>query len=157
EYLASAPSQALILRFTADKPGACSGTLRFTDAHQAVSTIAGNILTASGKLANGLEYETQLQVLPAGGKVVPENQGFRIDRADALTIIVVAATNYAPDRARGWRSDHPHQRLTAQLRAAASRSYADLRNAHLTDYQRLFRRVSLNLGGDPELLSKPTD
>jgi alpha-L-fucosidase 2 len=157
EYLASAPSQALILRFTADRPGAYSGTLRFADAHQAVSAIAGNILTASGRLPNGLEYETQLQVVPAGGAVTQENQGFRIDRADALTIIVVAATNYTPDRARGWRSEHPHQRLAAQLRAAASRTYADLRSAHLTDYQRLFRRVSLNLGGDPALLSLPTD
>ena len=157
EYFASAPSQALIFRFTADKPAAYSGTLRLADAHQAVPAISGDTVTLSGKLANGLEYETRLQVVTTGGTITSDDQGIRIDRADALTIIVVAATNYVPDRSHAWRGPHPHERLTAQLRAAATRSYSDLRNAHLTDYQRLFHRVSLDLGGDPSLLSVPTD
>jgi alpha-L-fucosidase 2 len=157
EYLASAANQALIFRFTADKPGAYSGTLRLADAHSAPVQIAGNVLTSTGKLANGLEYETQLQVLNSGGTVTAFRGNFLIDKADALTVIVVAGTNYAPDRARAWRADSPHARLSAQLRAAAARSFSDLRAAHLNDYERLFRRVSLDLGGAPETALIPTD
>src|ERR1035441_3715427 len=56
EYLASAPQQALVLRYTADKPGAYSGTLRLNDAHGARTLAAGKLLTAGGKLAHGLQY-----------------------------------------------------------------------------------------------------
>src|ERR1035438_8588737 len=56
EYLASAPQQALVLRYTADKPGAYNGTLKLTDAHAAPTTASGNLLTAGGELANGLRY-----------------------------------------------------------------------------------------------------
>src|SRR6476646_10331706 len=63
EYLASAPQQVLILRYTADKPGAYNGTLKLSDAHAARTTAAGNRLSAAGKLANGLQYETVVQLV----------------------------------------------------------------------------------------------
>jgi len=155
EYLASAPQQVLVLRCTADKPGAYTGALKLIDAHAARTTASGNLLSAGGKLANGLLYETTIQVINTGGRITASADGvLRIDHADALTILVAAGTDYVPDRARGWRGDAPHERILAQLQAAA-KSYADLRAAHLADYQRLFRRVSLRLGsGAPDL---PTD
>src|ERR1017187_2253516 len=156
EYLASAPQQALVLRYTADKPGAYNGTLKLTDAHAARTTASGNLLTAAGKLANGLQYETAVQVVDTAGHITASPDGvLRIEHADALTILVTAGTNYLADRARGWRGDAPHERVAQQLRAAAAKPYADLRAAHVADYQRLFRRVSLSLGGGaPDL---PTD
>ena len=157
EYFASAPNQLLVFRFTADKPGAYSGTLRFADAHSGLPVVDGNVITAAGKLENGLEYETQIQVIHTGGSLSSEGNGLRIAGADSLTILVGAATNYVPDRSRAWRGDHPHARIAAQLREASARPYADLRDAHLADYQRLFRRVSLDLGGDPALAHVPTD
>src|SRR5262245_10884302 len=157
EYFASTPNQAILLRFTADQPGAYTGILRFADAHQAVSRITGNILAASGSLANGLVYATQIQSLNTGGPVTTKSGQFRIDHADALTVIIAARTNYAPDRSKGWRTGAPHERLTAQLRAAGARTWRDLRTAHLADYERLFRRVSIDLGGDPKAGAIPTD
>ncbi len=156
EYLASAPQQALVLRYTADKPGAYNGTLKLTDAHAAPTTASGNLLTAAGKLANGLQYETAVQVVNTAGHITASPDGvLRIEHADALTILVTAGTNYLADRARGWRGDAPHERVARQLRAAAAKPYADLRAAHVADYQRLFRRVSLSLGGGAADL--PTD
>jgi alpha-L-fucosidase 2 len=156
EYLASAPQQALVLRYTADKPGAYNGTLKLNDAHAARISATGNLLMAGGSLANGLQYETDVQVLNTGGRVSASADGtLRIENADALTILVAAGTNYVADRARGWRGDGLHTRIAAQLKAAAAMPYADLRAAHVADYQRLFRRVSLKLGsGEPDL---PTD
>ena len=156
EYLASAPQQALVLRYTADKPGAYNGTLKLTDAHAARTTASGNLLTAAGKLANGLQYETAVQVVNTAGHITASPDGvLRIEHADALTILVTAGTNYLADRARGWRGPAPEERVEAQLKAAAAKPYADLRAAHVADYQRLFRRVSLSLGGGAADL--PTD
>ena len=157
EYFASAPNQVLVFRFTADHPGAYSGTLRLADAHHAAVAAAGNLLTAAGKLDNGLQYETRVLVLNTGGSLIPGDGTLRISRADSLTILVDAGTNYLQDRAHAWRGDDPHARVSAQLREAAARSFDDLRGAHLNDYQRLFRRVSLDLGGDPGANKVPTD
>ena len=156
EYFASAPKQVLVFRFTADKPGAYQGTLKLSDAHAAGTQAAGNLLTAGGQLANGLRYETAVQVVNSGGRVTASADGtLHIEHADALTILVAAGTDYSPDRARGWRGEGPHERIVAQLRAAAAMPFTGLRAAHLADYQRLFRRVSLSLGaGGGDL---PTD
>src|ERR1039457_66598 len=156
EYFASAPQQVLVFRFTADKPGAYQGTLKLSDAHAAGTQAAGNLLTAGGQLANGLRYETAVQVVNSGGRVTASADGaLHIEHADALTILVAAGTDYSPDRARGGRGEGPHERIVAQLRAAAAMPFTALRAAHLADYQRLFRRVSLSFGpGGGDL---PTD
>jgi alpha-L-fucosidase 2 len=146
EYFASAPQQVLVFRFTADKRGAYSGILKFADAHNARSTAKGNLISAGGKLDNGLEYESGVRVVNTGGRITATEGGLRIENADAMTILVAAGTNYLPDRARGWRGDSPHARIEGQLRAAAARPYAEIRAGHIADYQALFRRVSLNLG-----------
>ena len=158
EYLASAPQQVLVLRYTADKPGAYSGTLKLNDAHAARTTAAGNLLTAGGKLANGLQYETEVQLVNSGGRVTASADGvLHIENADTLTIFVAAGTNYVADRARGWRGDAPHERIERQLRAAAAKPYADLRAAHVADYQALFRRVSLHFGSRRRPICRPTN
>ncbi len=145
EYFATAPRQVLVFRFTAGKPGAYTGLLKLTDAHGAPSLAAGTFLSAAGKLENGLEYETRIQVINTGGRVIPAGGALRIEHADALTILVAAGTNYVPDRSRGWRGESPHGRISRQLAAAAGMTYNALRAAHVADYQSLFRRVSLNL------------
>jgi alpha-L-fucosidase 2 len=151
EYLASFPNQVLVFHFTADTPGAYSGALKLTDAHGAPTTAEpqGN-LTAAGKLDNGLSYETQVLVLHQGGTLRVDDAAIRIEKADALTIIVGAGTNYLPDRSKSWRTDLPHDRISRQLRAASAKPFQDLRAAHVADYQSLFNRVSLNLGTSPE-------
>src|ERR1039458_923822 len=75
EYFASAPQQVLVFRFTADRPGAYKGTLRLNDAHAAVTLAAGDLLTAGGQLANGLRYETAVQVVTSGGRVTASADG----------------------------------------------------------------------------------
>src|ERR1039458_667276 len=66
EYLASAPHQALVLRYRANRRGAYTGTLKLADAHAARSQASGNRITASGTLTNGLQYETAVQVVNSG-------------------------------------------------------------------------------------------
>jgi alpha-L-fucosidase 2 len=155
EYFASAPAQVLVLRFTSDAPAKYNATLKLSDAHGAATVADGPDLFAAGKLDNGLEYETRIRVIVSGGKVAPVNGGLRVEGADAVTLLVAAGTNYKPQRSSQWRGEAPHSRVAPQLRAAAAMSYFELKAAHIADYQRLFRRVELDLGAASSEL--PTD
>jgi alpha-L-fucosidase 2 len=141
-----------------------SGVLKFTDAHGAIVTAERDKLTASGKLDNGLVYETQVVVLQSGGRRTLLGTGvryesMRIDNADSLTILVFAGTNYLPDRARKWRGDGPDVQITRDVAAlVGSGGYDEIRNTHLNEFKPLFSRVLLNLGTTPaEVAELPTD
>ena len=137
-----------MFRFTADKPGAYTGTLKLADAHAAPTTAAGNLLTAGGKLANGLQYETEVQVL----NTRRTRHGLRRRRAAhrecGRTHHLRGGRHQLPARPRARRGAAMRRtrESTRQLRAAAAKPYAELRAAHVADYQTLFRRVSLDLG-----------
>jgi alpha-L-fucosidase 2 len=155
EYFASAPAQVLVFRFTCDKPGQYDATLKLVDAHSVTSNADAASIAIAGKLENGLEYETRAQVVANGGKVTASNGLLHIDHADAFTVLVAAGTNYAPDRSRNWRGEHPHQRVAAQLSRAAATSYSSLKSGHIADYQRLFQRMAIDLGAGAD--DMPTD
>jgi len=160
EYFASHPAQALIIRLTADRPGAYTGRIRLGDAHPG-TTAAGaddTVLLIAGTLANGIKYEAQLGVTCTGGKITREGGALAFTGCDAVTITVCAATNYVMDPARRYLGEDPHARVSRQLTAATARPYAALRAEHITDFQKLFRRVGLHLGSTPEALKAlPTD
>jgi alpha-L-fucosidase 2 len=50
------------------------------------------------------------------------------------------------DSAKHFRGEDPHAHLTAQLDAAARKSFRTLKAEHVKDFQAFFNRVSLNLG-----------
>lgn len=146
EAFCSHPDQVLALRFTADRPGRHSGTVRLTDAHKGSITAVGNRLTLRGRLVNGLKYEAQVLVTLEGGALEAVGDRIRFQGADALTVLLVPGTDYLPSAAKGWRGDDPHDRATQLIDAAARKPFEDLRSAHQRDHQALFGRVGLDLG-----------
>jgi len=158
EYFSSYPDQVLVARLTADKPGSYTGKIILTDAHDAKITAEKDKITASGKLGNGLQYETQVLVLNQGGSVKAAGSEITFDKADSLTILLAADTDYLGNYKKGWRQQHPHEMLNKQLAAAAGKSYVALRAAHVKDHQSLFNRVDLDTGKtDPEIALLPTN
>ena len=155
EAFASHPDQVLVFRYTADRPRALSGILRLTDRHQARITAKGNQIISAGTLTNGLAYEAQLWVLNEGGTSSAEGNRLVLSNANSVTLLLAAGTSFLNDPLRNWKGESPHQRVTQRLQSAAGKSFAQLREAHVTDYQRLFNRVSLTLG--PSKASVPTD
>ena len=71
------------------------------------------------------------------------------ENCDSVTLLLAADTNYLNRRDKGWRGEHPHERVSAQIAAAAKRPYADLLAEHVADYQSLYGRLSLDLGDTP--------
>jgi len=152
------PDQVMVLRLTADKPGSYTGTIRLSDAHKAEMSVQDHTITASGTLSNGLRYETQVRILSAGGSLQSQDGAVAFTGADSVTILLAAGTDYLADYQKGWRREHPHQRLSDQLASAAGKSYEALRSAHVKDYQALFKRVDLEVGRtEEEIAALPTN
>ncbi len=167
ESFASHPANVVVLRFTADKPGSYTGSILLTDMHKGRIVANGNRLTSTGSLAGNtfedktppyaiaLNYESQALILNEGGSVKAVDGHIVFENATSLTILLSAGTDFVNQRSRGWRGEHPHARIAKELQAAADTPYQDLLAAHVTDYQRLFNRVTLCLGDFASAL--PTD
>ena len=166
EYFASRPAEALVFRWTADQPGAYTGKISLTDTHGAKIKVEGDQIVATGSLEKAkltrtkkgkpfgvfLDYESRVQVLHRGGKLEAEADGIKFVGCDELTILLVADTNYSNIRDKGWRGEHPHDRLVAQLAAANAKKYQQLIDEHQADYHELFNRLSLDLGSTPKAI-----
>ena len=160
EYFCSHPAGVMVAGFTADKSGSYTGSIVLADSHSAQTVAAGNRLTVSGRLGNGLKYEWQMLVLNRGGTVTVGTNGASLDfkNCDRLTLLMAAGTDYAMDPAKNFRGENPHARLTAQLDAAANQKYDRLKADHQKDFQSLFNRVAADFGRSTEAQrALPTD
>ncbi len=166
EAFASFPAKVMVFRFTADHPGAFTGSVALTDMHAAVITALDNRLTSCGSLrgytyhggsaqrgqppyAIALQYEAQVALVPDGGTTAIVSNQISFQDANSLTLILAAGTDFVQDRRRGWRGKPPHDQVSARISAAARRGWNDLLAEHLQDYTALFDRVQLDLGQSP--------
>ncbi|NLW55243.1 MAG: glycoside hydrolase family 95 protein [Firmicutes bacterium] len=145
EYFASAVHQALILRLTASKPGQISFLARFRRGRYLEKTIAAadtlRMLGHSGG-QDGVEFCVAVRAVADGGTITPLGENLLVEQADAVTLIITAATTF--------RFPDAEAACLAQLEGAARFPYQTLKAEHIKDYQALFHRVSLSIAGRPE-------
>ena len=158
EVFSSHPDQVLIARLSADRPHAISFTAKLARPERATTRPINNDLEMTGQLNDGkggagLSYIARLRPIVDGGEVTTNADQIQVKNANAVTLLLAAGTDYAPIYPT-YRGDPPAPRVIAQLDAAANRSYDELLNRHIKDYQSLFNRVSLSLGDAKNL---PTD
>ncbi|HUJ45422.1 MAG TPA: glycoside hydrolase family 95 protein [Opitutaceae bacterium] len=162
EAFVSAPDQAIVVRLTADRPGSLSLNLRLDRPERFETAAVGDDgLRMTGQLNNGVDgkgvkYAAQLRALVAGGRVTAAaGNTLQVREADAVVLLVTAATDIRSFAGR--RSDDPLAMAADDLARAAAKPYAELRRAHVADYQSFFNRVSLRLGpADPIAAARPT-
>ncbi len=150
EYFTSYPDNVIVMRFTAGRPNAISFTVSVTDAHPGAKTSSADSITIAGTLTL-LSYEAQIKVVNEGGSLHSADNQITVANADAVTVLLAAATNYDPAASTYTSGTSPHDTVTAQINNASAKTYAELKNNHTKDYQSLFNRVSLDLND-----SKPT-
>ena len=143
---ASQPDQVIVMRLTADKPAAFTGTVKLAGAHRETAVGDANDLTFEGRFPNGLDYAARVRVAAEGGTVTTANGVCRFDRCAALTLTLAAATSYAPDYGKKWKGAMPALSVRDQVVRACAKPYAALRQAHLADIAAFMDRVSLDLG-----------
>jgi alpha-L-fucosidase 2 len=164
EVIASAPDSVIAMRITADKPGQISFNVGLDTAHKdnSVKPGAKNELVLTGRVrsthnsvtnTNPLKFESHLQVRDEGGTVTRDGNHLTVSNANSVTFILVAATSF-----KNFQdvTGDPAKACAKALAEVKRKDWAALRAAHVADYQKLFRRVSLDLGTS-ENAKLPTD
>ena len=152
EVFASAPDQVLVVRHTADKPGQVSMNVWIDRAQDATTLVAGDDrLDLVGRLSceNGVAFQSSVKILHEGGALEAFPERINIDKADAVTLLVAAATSFKGIASR-YQGEDPRAVVDRQLKAAEAKPFAKLREDHVADHQRLFHRVDLRLGKEGE-------
>jgi len=154
EYFATNPDNVLVLRLTADKQKSITMNMGLDLMRQADLSVEDNQLVFTGKVdfplhgPGGVCFEGRIAVLADNGEVKMEQSGVSIKEADAVTLIVDVRTDYkSPD----------YKTLCADgVEKAAAKSYDELKQAHIKDYNTLYNRVSIHFGQDANR-AMPTD
>lgn len=171
EVFSSPVDQVIVMRLTADQKGAISFTAGMKTPQQATVTVeSGDTLVMRGVnggaegIKGALKFEARVKVLAEGGfvsvlgqaapPVLPgTGQHIVVNKANSVVFLISAATSYKSFKDV---SGDPAAITQKQIAAASKKSFAKLLKAHVAEHQRLFHRVSLDLGtGDAMKL--PTD
>ncbi len=148
EVWVSAPDQVIIARISGEVPGTVSFIANLSRSENAKQEVWGDQgLILKGQLGDqGLKFEARLRVMAEGGRTTVSADGVKVQAADAVTLVIAAATSY---KNMNDTSADPAERCQRVLEALGYRKFADFKSAHLADYQRLFGRVTLDLGRSP--------
>jgi len=169
--------KVMIVRITADKKGVLSFITSITSKLKYQATVISNDqLLLKGKapmyVANrdyeptqvvyddveGMSFEVYIKLVAEGGTIRQQNNELVVTNANAVTIYLSEATSFNGfNRSPGKQGKDPSVEAKANLSKALHKTYAQLRAAHIKDYQSLFKRVELNLGVDQQKLKQPTD
>jgi alpha-L-fucosidase 2 len=169
EMFISYPAQVIVLRLTADKPGALSFTVGLdTQQHFGKTTVAGNEIAVTGRAPvrvagasdvqwdehRGTSFEALLHLtvkgkgLAVGGAETGGKGLLSVSGADEAVILVSAATSFNGfDHDPATEGRNPDAIAWGYLAKAVGRSYQSLLDEHLADYQRLFRRLWVAIDG----------
>jgi alpha-L-fucosidase 2 len=150
EVFSSPVDQVIVVHLTADQPGKIGFTAAMATPQKAtVGTESPGTLVMSGvnAQANGipgaLKFQARVRVLTQGGKISAGKDNVSVSGADSATLLIAAATSY-----KSYKdvSGDPEALTQAYLANAAKKKLDVLRKDHIAEHQRLFRRVSLDLG-----------
>ena len=164
EVFSSSVDQVVVVRLTADRPGSISFTAQLrgcrNEAHSNYATDYFRMdgdgpdgLVLRGKSADymgvegKLRYEARLKAVAGGGAIRVDWDELSVQNADAVTLIIAAATNFVSYKDVGG---DPAARVDAVMKAAAGKTFEAIRAAHVKEHQRLFRRVALTLPATPD-------
>ncbi len=161
EAFASEPDGVIVERLTSSAKGGLNFTMQLTRAASARTQAADNdTLVMTGNtdmpgLKGNLDYEADARILAKGGKVSGAGDSLKVEGADEAVVLLACGTSYVLDYSKGYRGADPHA-AARRLDAAAKKSYAGLKSAHVAEYQAYFQRASLDLG-TTDAAKLPTD
>ena len=170
QVFTSLADQVTVIRLKATRPGALhfgvsfAGPLKKQRVTATVHQATQDMLrvyshpTASNaeNVPNGLHCVTYIKVIPVGGQLEGADGTIRVNGATETFVIVSSATNFLRyDNITGDAEAKALKLLHDYL--AKGESYELSLQHHKALYQQQFRRVTLDLGHNPQQEKKPTD
>jgi alpha-L-fucosidase 2 len=168
EVFASPVDQVIVVRLEADQPGKISFKAKITgkknkqypdDGYHMTEGIAPDGLVLRGRNASfnevkgQLEYQARVRVIPEGGGIEVVDTELIVSRADAVTILISAATSFLDYKDV---SGDPEERAINYLSKISNKPYDRLLKDHINEHRCLFRRVFLDLPKS-KISNFPTD
>ncbi|RYY58847.1 MAG: glycoside hydrolase family 95 protein, partial [Chitinophagaceae bacterium] len=143
EYFSSFGDDVNIIRIRSGKKAGISFSVAISRPEKGTSVISGQSLQLSGQLDNGTDgkgmlYLTEVKVLKTGGTLSARDGRLVLTGADEAIIIVSSATDFKNKLYR--------RQVAANMAAAIKKNYGLQQQQHLRTFQRMFNRVSVDLG-----------
>jgi len=160
EVFASPVDQVIVVRIAAGAPGSVHVDVALSPPQGAGALVDGPAtLAVRGKnrghagVEGALTFEVRAECLAEGGTTAARDGVVSVRGADAVVVLVAAATSYRSYRDVGG---DPGAIVTRQIAAARGKGLERLRADHVAEHGRLFQRVSIDLG-TTEAADRPTD
>lgn len=167
EYFTSYPDKIMVIRLTSSKKGALSFNIKFNSQLRYKTTTSGNCLYANGFAPvqakpdylgdvsdalvfdekKGIRFTALFKIKNTDGKVATNDSTLSLKNGTEALIFVSIATSFNGYNKNPATNGLKHDQIANdQLNKAYPKSFQKLKDAHLSDYQKFFGRVSLNLG-----------
>ena len=160
EVFVTPVDQVIVIRLTADRPGRISFVANLrgyrNPAHSNYATdyfrmdgYGKDGLILRGKSADylgvegKLRYQARLKAVPEGGSMRVDDTDLIITDADAVTLVIAAATNFVNYKDV---SGDANKRVEKVLEAIRGKSIDHMKRDHVEAHQSLFRRISIDFG-----------
>ncbi len=168
EAFTSAPDDLLVMKMTADKPGALTFKASYNREENAVATpLDGNTIKIEGQIVDlpdqyscpeglHMKFAGAVRCLAKGGSTTTVNNSIYVKGADEAIILVAMNTDYNFAKSDFDRSIDPLADSRKQLAKVAGTAYDTLKERSVAEHSSMFGRVNLSLG-DPSRSLIPTD
>lgn len=155
---ASAPDEVIVMRLKASRKGAISFRASMDrPADFSVRTRGKDtlVLREGPEHKGAIHFAGEAQFIPAGGTMRAEGGEIVVEHADAVTVLIVAATDF---KGGSFEGGDPEAQCEKTLALASKRGVGEIFARQEAVYQPVFRRMSLHLGaGADGKASLPTD
>ncbi len=151
EYFTSFYDDVDVIKIEADKNGAVNFAVSINRPEKGSVQLVNKALQLSGQLDNGtdgkgMQYLTEVRVKNIGGTVSYENNKLVVKNANSVVIFVSTATDF--------KNPNYKALVAKNMAAALSRTYVQQKQNHITKFQKLFNRLSIDLGtGEAESMT----
>ena len=169
EVFSSAPDQALLVKISASEKGKLNFETSLSTLHARFNNVAeddGIVLSgAANNYPRGrnhletpypdskIKFEARLKVLENDGLLAANDTSLLIKEASEVVFALVGATNFVNFQDL---SAVPSERCVNDLSQLENKSYGQIKQAHINDYQSLYGRLKIDFG-KTELSSRTTD
>jgi len=107
--------------------------------------------------SRGMAFMVCIRILQQGGTITADDTSLHVTGANTTTILITSATSFNGYNTSPVKAGKNFTLIaTAAMRKACSKSYHQLLERHVRDYQSLYKRVFFQLGTD-EYKDTPTD
>jgi len=158
QCITSASDEAIVFRFTTDKPGRINFNASLDRPERfLVTPVCNDSLLMTGQLNDGkggcgIKYACMLKAVAKGGSVKTDGTVLTVKNADEVLLFITAATDLKTFSGRNCKDALAAS--ASDMERASAKGWDELLKSHIADYRKYFDRVEFGLGQVKEAVSR---